>query len=725
MFSRFFRPAAAKSSVACAATAAVEAMENRTMFSATLEAAGTELVVRGTSGNDNIAVQYSAGQYTVVENGVSKLFNSGVIKTIKAFGYEGNDRIELHMYVPVNSYLDGGAGNDVIFGGLKDDAMFGGSGDDRLDGRTGGDYFNGGTGTDTADYSDRYAPLVISLGSATLKNDGVMGEEGDDIDLSVENVLSGQGDDIIYGSSVANTIIGNAGTDKIYGYGGNDTLVGGEGIDSLYGGDGADNLKGDAGNDKLFGDAGNDVIYGGIENDFLSGGGGDDTLFGERGSDTLYGDDGNDSLAGGTGFQDRMYGGAGADTVMYIGESSAVHVSLDGIANDGRVTDVGISENDNAAADIENIIGGNGSDVLIGNDANNKLIGGAGNDRILGNGGADSLVGDAGGDTLIGGIGNDNLKGGAGNDTLVTVDGGFDIALGQEGEDIFWYDPTDAVDVTASETSAGRANSISSYHMNASKVPAGQDLYDPSLSGYAAHYGKSFSNIPLFAPGGPRMADVRQGEVGDCYFLSGLAGIANKKPDLIRQSITDLGDGTYAVKMFKDGKATFYRVDGQLPLANSDDRILFARPGLNSSEDPIALWAPIMEKVFAIHDAGSLYANLPVGWGDEAFKALGKGSDQDEVIWHTEAEMATKMRDYLTKGGAVTFTTGFGVTGLPLYSFHVYTVVDVASDLKTITIRNPWGNDDTYDKVGANDGVFKIDISTLDDGAVWINHSRL
>lgn len=725
MFARFFRRSTAKSPVAAAATAAVEAMEGRTMFSATLEAGGTELVVKGTAGNDNIQVQYGGGKYTVVENGVSKSFNTGVIKTIKVFGYDGHDRIDLNMYVPTANYLDGGTGNDLIFGGLMADAMFGGPGDDKLDGRTGADYFNGGAGTDTADYSERHAPLIISLGSAALKNDGAFGEEGDDIDISVENVLGGHGDDVIYGSSVANNIVGGEGVDKIYGYGGNDTLAGGDGNDSLYGGADADNLKGDAGNDKLFGEAGNDLLYGGIENDFLSGAGGDDTLFGEHGVDTLYGDDGNDSLAGGSGFGDKMYGGAGTDTVMYIGESSAVHVSLDGVANDGAVTDLGISEGDNAAADIENVIGGNGNDVLLGNEATNKLIGGPGADRILGFGGSDSLVGDAGDDTLIGGIGNDNLKGGTGKDTLVTVDGGFDVALGQDGEDIFWYDPTDAVDASATEKSAGRANAISSYYMNASKVPAGQNLYDPSLTGYAAHYGKSFSDVPLFAPGGPRMSDVRQGAVGDCYFLSGLAGIANKKPDLIRQTITDLGDGTYAVKMFKDGKATFYRVDGQLPLANSDKDIVFARPGLDSAGNHAALWAPILEKVFAIHDAGHQYGNLPVGWGDEAFKALGKGSDQDEVIWHTENAMATKMRDYLTKGGAVTFTTGFGVTGLPLYAFHVYTVVDVASDLKTITIRNPWGEDKNYDKSGPNDGVFKISISTLDDGAVWINHSRL
>ncbi len=50
-------------------------------------------------------------------------------------------------------------------------------------------------------------------------------------------------------------------------------------------------------------------------------------------------------------------------------------------------------------AQIENIIGGSGADILVGNALNNTLKGGAGNDIIYGAGGADQLWGDAGADT--------------------------------------------------------------------------------------------------------------------------------------------------------------------------------------------------------------------------------------------------------------------------------------------------------------------------------------
>ena len=87
----------------------------------------------------------------------------------------------------------------------------------------------------------------------------------------------GYGNDHIYGSDVADVLVGDDGTvlkgdleygaapfasyynesgegdDVIFGYGGDDTIFGMAGDDVLDGGLGADNLVGGRGNDKLFG----------------------------------------------------------------------------------------------------------------------------------------------------------------------------------------------------------------------------------------------------------------------------------------------------------------------------------------------------------------------------------------------------------------------------------------------------------------------------------------
>ena len=57
---------------------------------------------------------------------------------------------------------------------------------------------------------------------------------------------------VLPGTSEADTINGFDGNDVLHGYAGDDTLNGGAGDDTLYGYEGADALNGDAGNDLIF-----------------------------------------------------------------------------------------------------------------------------------------------------------------------------------------------------------------------------------------------------------------------------------------------------------------------------------------------------------------------------------------------------------------------------------------------------------------------------------------
>src|SRR5688500_18308297 len=75
--------------------------------------------------------------------------------------------------------LRGRAGNDAPTAGAGHDDLYGESGDDLLRGNAGADWIVGGSGTDTADYSDKTAPLTITLNDA-LFNDGEV-SEGDNV----------------------------------------------------------------------------------------------------------------------------------------------------------------------------------------------------------------------------------------------------------------------------------------------------------------------------------------------------------------------------------------------------------------------------------------------------------------------------------------------------------------------------------------------------------------
>ena len=150
----------------------------------------------------------------------------------------------------------------------------------------------------------------------------------------------------------------------------------------------------------------NDFVFGSdITPDHLSGGAGSDYLYSGGGNDVVDAGAGDDLIVGGSGGGDDIYqGGSGADTVKYTSAVNSIAVSLAA----GLATGVDIGSD--ALGGIENIIGGQGNDVLTGDDGANVLHGENGND---------SLAGGAGDDTLAGGAGDDAIDGGAGNDIAV------------------------------------------------------------------------------------------------------------------------------------------------------------------------------------------------------------------------------------------------------------------------------------------------------------------
>ncbi|WP_198157694.1 calcium-binding protein [Methylobacterium nodulans] len=124
-----------------------------------------------------------------------------------------------------------------------------------------------------------------------------------------ENVTTGKGNDIVFGSNSDNAISVGDGRNEAHGRDGNDRLSGGKGIDRLYGDRGKDEILGHDGNDlldggdnddKLYGMEGDDILQGGSGNDFLTGGSGKDLLDGGAGDNELfaYEAEGGDTLRG-------------------------------------------------------------------------------------------------------------------------------------------------------------------------------------------------------------------------------------------------------------------------------------------------------------------------------------------------------------------------------------------------------------------------------------------
>ncbi len=252
-----------------------------------------------------------------------------------------------------------------------------------------------------------------------------------------ENIVSGDGNDILTGNALDNELRGMRGTDQISGNNGNDRLFGGAGDDALSGGIGNDVLDGGIGADQMQGGAGDDSFVVDAAGDVVTEGFGDGTDhvtasisygltadvenltltgaaldgFGNSLANTIIGNGGFNYLDG-SGGNDVLQGLGGDDT--YIVDSSGDRV----------VETVGLALNDTNDA--------GGSDTVQAFNTSYSLAGGGGAQFIeilalFGNG-ATNGTGNALDNFMQGSAGNNILDGGAGND-FMTGFGGNDIYI--------------------------------------------------------------------------------------------------------------------------------------------------------------------------------------------------------------------------------------------------------------------------------------------------------
>lgn len=346
------------------------------------------------------------------------------------FGDRGNDLLRGGEGF---DYLDGGEGDDTLYGGAGNDALFGGSGrnviyggsgddDIRMDPGDSGTTVHGGSGVDYIRYEALSGDITVDLGAGR----GTSGTASDDRYFDVENLHSGDGNDLIYGSAADNLMYGGGGQDTVWGRDGDDNLYGSAGNDTIYGGAGHDKLDGGADSDRLFGEGGNDRFYANIID-----------------SDIFYGGDGTDTAVfRAVDWSELGFSVSGTTAVITQASTGGVLVTED--IEYFEFADVSLSLNALEAGPVVPVVlisgagvvnGTQGADFLIGSEDADALRGANGADQIHGLKGNDMIIGGAGEDTLIAGNGNDTLYGGAGRDHL-QGDANHDHLFGGGGADV-------------------------------------------------------------------------------------------------------------------------------------------------------------------------------------------------------------------------------------------------------------------------------------------------
>ncbi|MEP2530005.1 M10 family metallopeptidase C-terminal domain-containing protein, partial [Shimia sp.] len=286
----------------------------------------------------------------------------------------------------IEHYRDGSGGNTIIWTSISNGTVDAGGGNDTVhSGNYSSETLNGGAGIDTLNTSAFGGNYVVNLAT------GLTNFTGESF-INFENLISGDGDDLLTGTS------------------GNNSIEGGLGDDTIDGGNGTDTLRGDGGNDLLI----TNILD---HDEIFDGGAGNDTFsFATFGSSYIV------NLA--LGDFDRTAG-------SYENTLISIENVLAGSGND-TITGSSVANDIDGGSGNDTIFGDGGADTLRGGAGDDTLDGGAGDDTLIGGDGSDSMLGGDGADFLDGGSWTDTLDGGSGNDTLL---GGTGSDLLQGGAD--------------------------------------------------------------------------------------------------------------------------------------------------------------------------------------------------------------------------------------------------------------------------------------------------
>lgn len=204
--------------------------------------------------------------------------------------------------------------------------------------------------------------------------------------------------------------------------------------------------------------------------------------------------------------------------------------------------------------------------------------------------------------------------------------------------------------------------------------------------------------------------DVKQGALGDCYLMAGMAAQARAEPEAIRRIIKDNGDGTFEVTLYIRNKAYSQPVamtrtiDARLPVKSADTP-LYAGLG-DATDEGDELWVALIEKRLAqekgsydLISGGNIAKGFHFNGASELF--TGKAERYFSTSSLSEDRVLQMMQAALDGKKPITVDS-MNMENLPdltkeanavnVYGNHAYAVqaVDIAN--KTVTLQNPWGS---------------------------------
>ncbi len=212
---------------------------------------------------------------------------------------------------------------------------------------------------------------------------------------------------------------------------------------------------------------------------------------------------------------------------------------------------------------------------------------------------------------------------------------------------------------------------------------------------------------------GFRAEDLRQGGVGDCWFMSALAVVAERHDLIAKIFGADTARnqaGLYCLRLFMDGKWASVWISDELPVTGKprretlafDTKLAFCRCGSATGEQQ--LWASLVEKAYA--KCHGSYQSISGGWVAEALLDLtgaptemiylGDDHFDSELFW---ARLRACRALGLPMGCGTNNAEGSAnLKEVGLVGGHAYSILDVreaitktAETVRLLRVRNPHG----------------------------------
>jgi hypothetical protein len=245
-----------------------------------------------------------------------------------------------------------------------------------------------------------------------------------------------------------------------------------------------------------------------------------------------------------------------------------------------------------------------------------------------------------------------------------------------------------------------------------------------------------FGNDYQLFSGKIEVDDIKQGILGDCYFLTALGNLC-KFPGFILnlfKTKTVNKDGYYEIIMIIDGEPRIVIIDDYLPVHSFNRQPCFAKPNGNE------LWVMLLEKAWAKVNGG--YFNIIGGFANEPLECLtGFGSrffvmnklkekDKNEIIG---AMREADQSNCLISCGTIDDPR---IRNVGLVERHAYTIIGL-NRVETINktyfnllrLRNPWSNTEWTGDWSDNSYLWdektksQVNYKKSDDGIFYIRDS--